>query len=253
MKTIKIPECTIYAQTDIGLRRKNNEDCAYCGKSQYGVMLAVADGMGGYRKGEVASQMVIDYSSYAFESLKKTIKLSRCKKIVLPYMTAVNRRIFNMAQTPDFEKMATTTTLALVGIDGTYIFASGDSRAYVYKKDKYLKQVTKDQNFYQYLLERGKTKEAEALSEDRKNALYTGIGVISFLDDYEEICVKNYDYDTLLLCTDGLYNMATDYEIEGVIKDDTLNTAEKCKKLIQIAINNGGLDNVGVVLMEKKE
>lgn len=251
MRNSKIPKCNIYAQTDIGKHRKNNEDAAYCGKSEYGVMLAVADGMGGYRKGEVASQLVIDYASYAFEKVTRPLKVSRSRKLVIPFMDAVNKRIFTLAQTPDFQRMATTTTIAVIGEDGVYIFASGDSRLYVYKKEYSLKQITFDQNYYQYLCLKGKKEDAELLSEEKKHTLYTGIGVISFLDDYEERLLKHDDYDTILLCSDGLYNMVSDAEIENVLKDTSLTLQEKGNKLVEKALDFGGVDNIAVVLMEK--
>lgn len=246
----KDEKITLYAKSDIGKRRKNNEDATYCAKSQYGSILVVADGMGGYRKGEVASSLVINDLSYVFSTIKKPIKAKNIRRLIIKTMVALNKKIFKQGQLPDYEKMATTATVALVGDNDTYIFACGDSRAYTYKKGYYLKQISVDQTFLQYLISQGREDEAEKLPIEKRHALYAGIGVLSFLDEVEEFIIKNEDYDKLLLCTDGLTNMVSDEKITQVLKEDELSTEEKCSKLIQLALDNGGVDNIAVVILE---
>lgn len=241
----------LYAKSDIGKRRKNNEDATYCAKSQFGSILVVADGMGGYRKGEVASSLVINDLAYVFSTFKKPIQAKHIRRPIVKTMVALNKKIFKQGQIPDYERMATTTTLALVGNEDTYIFACGDSRAYTYKKGFYLKQISYDQTYVEFLKMHHREDEIKDLPIEKSHALYAGIGVLGFLDEIEEYIIKNDDYDKLLLCTDGLTNMVSDEEIQSILKVDDLSTEEKCNKLIQAALDNGGLDNVAVVILEK--
>ena len=241
----------IYAASDIGKKRKNNEDSAYCARSQYGVILCVADGMGGHRKGEVASKMVVDSLSIPFQELKHEMTLFRAKYFVSHFSKKVNKEIYRMSVSYDeYREMGTTEAVAVICNDGTYIFSVGDSRVYSYSKDKGLNQVTVDQSYVEMLFESGRINKSEMLTHPQRNLLTNAVGLNGKLVNYEQYELKNDSYDSLLLCTDGLFNMVSDEEITGVLSGDG-SAEDKTKKLVQLALNHGGIDNVAVVVLEK--
>ena len=240
----------IYALSDIGKKRKNNEDAAYCAKSQYGILLCVADGMGGHRKGEVASKMVIDSLSVPFQSARHLFSSRRAKSFLAKYSKSVNKEIYNLAISSDeYKEMGTTESAALVNKDSTVILSVGDSRIYSYKKDRGLLQVTKDQSYVELLFETGRINKSEMKTHPQRNLLTNAVGLNNILTNYEEIVIEN-DYDSLLLCTDGLYNMVSDEDIEAVLSNTETTVKEKSEKLISLALENGGTDNVAVVILE---
>lgn len=250
----KIPRCEIYAISDCGKKRKNNEDIAYCAKSQYGTILAVADGMGGHRKGEVASKMVIDDLSYMFSTLRRKLTIKSASRNMKLVTSQANREINDLANSSaSYSNMGTTGTFALLTLDGTYVVSIGDSRLYSYKKGRSLKQITTDQSYVEMLYELGRIEKSQMKDHPQKNLLTNAIGLTSTLNNVEEIIVNSQSYDILLLCTDGLYNMVSDDKIEEVLKMDNLTVEEKSKLLIKMALDNGGNDNVAVVMMEKED
>lgn len=246
-----IPEVTVYAISDIGKKRKNNEDAAYCCKSYAGSLLIVADGMGGHRKGEVASKMVIDSLSLPFLDSRSVFSKKKAKHFLSKYSKRVNRDIYDMSISGDeYREMGTTECAALIGYDGTQVFSVGDSRAYVLKDGK-LNQVTRDQSYVEMLFESGRIDKAAMKSHPQRNILTNAIGLNGKLSNPEEIELSNDEFDVLLLCTDGLFNMVSDEEIAQVLNDKSLDTENKAKTLISLALEHGGIDNAAVVLAEK--
>ena len=242
---------SIYAASDIGKRRKNNEDAAYCAKSQYGILLLVADGMGGHRKGEVASKLVIDSLSIPFQGQRKVFNVKRAKKFVRKNSRFANKEIYQKAiSSEEYKEMGTTEAAALIAEDGTYIFSVGDSRVYSYKKGSGLFQVTKDQSYVEMLFETGRIDKSAMREHPQRNILTNAIGLNPRLVNQEEFIVDNASYDTLLLCTDGLFNLVTDEEIEAILATEK-PISEKAKALIDLALEHGGNDNVAVVLWER--
>ena len=241
----------MYSASDIGIKRKNNEDAAYSAKSQYGVLLLVADGMGGHRKGEVASKLVVDTLSYSFAKARHTFNRFRSHLFLVNNSKDANKQIYKMAISSDeYREMGTTESAALIGQDGTTIFSVGDSRVYSFKKGVGLTQISKDQSYVELLFETGRIDKDEMKTHPQRNILTNAVGLNATLSNYEEFFIPNDSYDKLLLCTDGLFNMVSDEEIKTVLeKEETIE--EKAKELIQLALEHGGNDNVAVVLWEK--
>ena len=205
----------IAALSDIGLRRKNNEDAAYAIKNQYGVLLIVADGMGGHRKGEVA-----------------------------------NNEIYKMSLSGDeYREMGTTAVSCIIGDKESTILSVGDSRCYIIDNDGLLKQVSKDQTYVELLFESGKISKSEMATHPQKNLLINAVGINPDLTNIEEFVLPNDSYRAILLCSDGLYNMVSDEEIHAVMMEE-LTANEKAKALIKKALDAGGNDNVAVVIWE---
>lgn len=241
----------IFADSNIGLKRKNNEDIAYCAKSQYGILLCVADGMGGYRRGEVASKIVVDSLSVPFSMARSSFNVRKARHFLIQHSKEANEQIYQFSVSDeDYQNMGTTEATAFVTNNGTEVFSVGDSRVYAFSKKTGLTQITKDQSYVQMLFETGRINRTEMKTHPQRNILTNAIGLNASLTNYENFTISNDSYDSLLLCTDGLYNMVSDQTIASVLENG-LTVEEKCHRLIQIALENGGIDNSAVVIMEK--
>lgn len=241
----------IYAASDIGLKRKNNEDIAYCAKSQFGILLCVADGMGGYRRGEVASKIAIDSFSVPFSMSKSSYSVRKARHFLIRHAREANEEIYQMSVSDEsYQNMGTTISSAFVAANGTEIFSVGDSRVYAFSKEKGLTQITKDQSYVQMLFETGRINRMEMKTHPQRNILTNAIGLNSTLTNYETFTIENDSYDSLLLCTDGLYNMISDDQIKKILSSEG-TAEEKSKRLISAALEQGGVDNIAVVIMEK--
>lgn len=244
-------ESNLTALSDIGLHRKNNEDAAYAVKTPYGALLIVADGMGGHRKGEVASKMVVDSLSIPFLQKTHTFNPFRAKHFLRKNLKAANKDIYHLALSSDeYKEMGTTAVAAIVGPKETRIVSVGDSRAYVFS-DSGLRQITEDQTYVEFLYKSGRISKSEMIDHPQKNLLVNAVGINADLGDVEEYSLPNDSYRILLLCSDGLYNMVSEEEISEVLSSAALSLEEMAKKLIDLALLHGGNDNVAVVLWQK--
>lgn len=235
--------------TDIGLKRNKNEDAASVSIEEDYCLAIVADGIGGHRKGEVASDMTIGIVSSHLQNVTKTLNLSRVKKVIKTAIKDANKEINNLSVKPDYLDMGTTLVLSVVLPDQTYVANIGDSRLYTFSQSKGLEKVTVDHTYVEYMVRIGKMTREQALNSPQKNVLLNAIGINPsvYYDDY----VLDNNYDALLLCSDGLYNMVSEEEIVGVLSD-VLTSEEKCRKLVDLANSHGGVDNIGISLLEVK-
>ncbi len=235
--------------TDIGLVRNKNEDAASIFISENYSIAMVADGIGGHRKGEVASDTTISMISEHMMNNTKEYSLNRVKKIIKAAIKDANKEINRLSVKPEYLNMGTTLVLAVVLEDQTYITNIGDSRLYTYKSGKGLSKVTVDQTYVEYMVQTGKMTREEAKVSPQKNVLLNAIGINPSVY-YDEYIIDN-DYDALLLCSDGLYNMVEEDEMACVLEEH-LRSDEKCRKLVDLANAHGGLDNIGISLVEVK-
>ena len=143
--------------------------------------------------------------------------------------------------------MGTTVVMAVVLEDTTLICNCGDSRAYSYSKEYGLKQLTTDQTYVQYLYSLGKIKKEEIKTHPKRHILMNAMGINPTID-YDIISIPN-DYDSLLLASDGFTNMVSKKEIEQLIALEG-TVKEKVDTMLQRALENGGLDNIAINLME---
>lgn len=242
----------IAAKSDIGLRRKNNEDAAYAITNPYGTLLVVADGMGGHRKGEVASKIVIDALSIPFSQERHHFSAHRAKHFFRKNVKKANREIYRLSLSGDeYKEMGTTAVAAIIGEKDSYVVSVGDSRAYILTPEGKLEQLTTDQTYVELLFESGKITRSEIATHPQKNLLINAVGINPDLTNVEEFSLTNDSFNTLMLCSDGLYNMVHDADIQKVLLDTSLSTAKKADELIALALQNGGIDNIAVVLWEK--
>lgn len=250
MSNDNLEKKNIAAVSNIGCRRHNNEDMAYSGSTQYGTLLVVADGMGGHRKGEVASKEVVDILSITFASNRHRLSSSSAKRMTKKAIKKANKNIYKMSfATGEFEEMGTTVVAALRGIDGTYVINLGDSRCYSYSQDSGLVRQTIDQSYVELLYENGRISKKEMQSHPQKNMLINAVGINPDVSEIQDKIIDNSSYSILLLCSDGLYNMVSDEDIAKVLSDKGLDVQAKADTLIKMALDAGGNDNIAVSIM----
>lgn len=249
---MKSTKCNIYCETNVGKKRKNNEDqTGFLNTSEFQVLL-VADGMGGHLKGEVASDIVKTVILGLLENEPKPKNDRKARALLKKVIKKANSEIYKLStHKDDYYGMGTTLVMAFVLDDETYIINCGDSRAYAYKNDK-LNLLTVDQTCVEYLYKLGVLSKEEIKTHPRKHVLMNALGIDSTVN-YDISKIDNSSYDYLLLCSDGLTNMIEKEDIQNIIKENKdMGVEEITHKLINTALENGGADNVSVCLMEVK-
>ena len=240
----------IEAKTDIGMQRKMNQD-AYCisqDNEKY-ILCVLADGMGGYTGGEIASNLaatsVNKYIKEHFENNKDYTK-EELKELVKQSITYANREVFSKAQQEEeLEQMGTTLEICLIYNNRAYIGHIGDSRIYRIRQD-IMRKITVDHSYVQNLVKEGKITKEEAENHPKKNMLMKALGCEPVIEP--DVTVKGfYEGDIILVCSDGLTNMISEEEIYNIIREDFENASDN---LIKRANELGGKDNITVILIK---
>ncbi len=234
--------------THIGLVRSTNQDALRYGSLDNGGYYAVVcDGMGGANGGNIASHIAVDVLSErivaAFANGQKPHSPAH---LLASAMAAANIEIFDRAGVDvTLEGMGTTVVAVIVCDTEVFISHVGDSRLYLYRNAS-LQQITRDHSVVQEMIESGQITEEQARSHPRKHFITRALGVTALEEgEYDELTLE--DGDKLLLCTDGLTNMVTNTAIADIVSDET---APPVATLIERALDNGGTDNITVVLAE---
>ena len=237
-----------FAKTDVGKAREMNQDYYYIPSSENDLQIYIlADGMGGYNAGEVASRMAVesakDYIHKHFAKNKDSKeKLEALLKDAIEYANSV---VYKKAQSKeDLRGMGTTLDVCLIYNSRIYIGHVGDSRVYRIRKE-FMRRLTKDHSYVQTLVDDGTITKEEAYSHPKKNMLTKALGCVQTVepDVYTKTFIKD---DIILMCSDGLTNMIREENIYGIIKQDKENAIEN---LVKQANDNGGLDNITVVII----
>jgi serine/threonine protein phosphatase PrpC len=251
--------CTIAAITDVGMVRKNNEDNfmladivagqnlpSWCETShtvgENSLLLVVSDGMGGAEYGELASELtVLSIKDALMRMSRKTSPHDR----VVAAVEEANHVVWQEGETrPHLKGMGATVTAALIEDDEVYIGEVGDSRAYLIRSGN-IKQVTTDQSFVAQLVERGLLKPEDAVVHPRRNVILQSIGAQEIVQ--VAVCMFQLKKDdTLLLCSDGLSNLVTTGEM--LFFSANMEPHLACQKLVDIAKQRGGTDNITCVI-----
>lgn len=236
-----------FSMTDIGRRREMNQDYMYTSETAVGKLpnlFIVADGMGGHKAGEYASR-------YTVEKMVEVIsrELSEEPVAILGMaMQEANRGLIREAA-EDTQKagMGTTVVAATVLENRMYVANVGDSRLYIMNHEA-ITQITRDHSLVEEMVRMGEMDKADARNHPDKNIITRAIGVLPDVTaDFFEVEVKAGD--TVLLCTDGLTNMIDDEDIKRIVLGQR-DIVEKAEKLVETANENGGKDNITVVLIE---
>ena len=236
------------AKTDIGCVREKNEDQAAAIINASGnVLLCVCDGMGGHNKGDYASKLAIDTITEDFKNKNGFISNFSLRQWIARTMRKVNKIIFDEAQTnPNYKDMGTTVNMVIIYNDSIFVINAGDSRAYFVRK-KALEQLSEDQTYVEYLYHTGKMSKEEMETSPQRHILMNAVGTFPSVS-YD---LKYYPNNGLpiLVCTDGLYNNATEAEVRSALLTDE-RVDQKVETLIGIAKSNGGSDNIGIAYWE---
>ncbi|MDA3974675.1 Stp1/IreP family PP2C-type Ser/Thr phosphatase [Enterococcus thailandicus] len=238
-------------QSDVGRRRNTNQDYASVFTNQEGIKLAVlADGMGGHRAGDIASQMAVTNlgADWEGQALKDSEKIAQW---FIQTIQNENGKIYQRGQEkPEYNGMGTTIVAVALSETRFTIANVGDSRAYLVREDQ-LKQLTEDHSLVNELVKSGEISQEMAVNHPRKNILTRSVGMPGTV----EVDVATYSWqlgDRLLLCSDGLTNMLSE-EMIGSIIDGVGSLTDKVKELIDRANEAGGADNITALLIEYKE
>ncbi|MCR4694653.1 MAG: Stp1/IreP family PP2C-type Ser/Thr phosphatase [Pseudobutyrivibrio sp.] len=237
---------TSYSLTDVGKKRLSNQDSLFVSDVQIGPLpnlYIVADGMGGELAGDYASARCVEIVTAELEKSTETQPIK-----ALDQALQMANRLINEEANADSNKTAMGTTIvAATIVDGHLIVANvGDSRLYVAGATK-LTQITKDHSVVAELVRTGKLDEDDAKTDRRKNMITRAIGAEESLTvDYFDVVLKGSE--NILLCSDGLTNMVDDEAIYSILSTDE-DVFDKAKRLITLANNNGGKDNITVVVV----
>ena len=238
-----------YSVTDIGRKRKLNQDYVFSSAKPMGNMpnlFIVADGMGGHNAGDYASKCTVEtVVSEIRNSFEKNPTI-----IVKKAVETANSKIRELAAA-DENLLGMGTTLVVATVIGKYLQVAnvGDSRLYLVGKQG-IRQITRDHSLVEEMIRLGGLSREEARRHPDKNIITRAIGA---KDEVEaEFFTEELEQgDIILMCSDGLSNMLEDKEIEKIIQDEELpEIKQKAEALINAANNNGGKDNIAVVLVK---
>ena len=236
-------EYKAYAVSNVGKVRSNNED-AYAITEREGFFL-VADGMGGHKAGEVAAALTRDIIQ---EKLSVTKGATELETQIRSAFSDANTHVHSKAgKGTGCEGMGCTCVVVMLRDQNFYLAHVGDSRAYLFRKGE-LKQMTRDHSYVEELFIRGLISEAEKVDHPYKHQITRYVGCTSKIEvDITSGPVWNGDY--FMLCSDGLSEMVSFERIQEICGAG-LEAKETAEKLVEEALNNGGKDNVTVVVVQ---
>lgn len=226
------------ATTDIGQVREGNEDSYLILDPLY----AVADGIGGHRGGEVASNLALQTIQRLFSAHEGDLT---------EQVERANRAVFERSQNDrEVAGMGTTLTAALVQGPRVRLAHVGDSRAYLFR-DGRLELLTEDHTLVHQMVVEGEISESDAETHPHRNVLLRALGVDGTVQVDDGI-VEMQDGDRLLLCTDGVTSMIRDDQIKAVLQE-TKDPQEAVDRLVRAANRAGGIDNITAVILDFTE
>ena len=238
-----------YAKSDKGNVRETNEDYFYISNSLDDVQLYIlADGMGGYNGGEIASKLAVQTAKNYIENNFKDIEKDKDSIIQLlgSSMEYANMVVYEKAKsTPELQGMGTTLEICLIYNNKVYIGHVGDSRVYRIRK-QFIRKLTQDHSYVQKLVKDGTITKEEAEVHPKKNMLLKALGCNAFVEP--DVAVKGFlKEDILLISSDGLTNMVKQDDIFQIA---TGNIEKAPQRLVDLANENGGMDNITVVIIK---
>jgi serine/threonine protein phosphatase PrpC len=231
-------ECA--SRTDVGLKRKVNEDSLLAAPEQS--LWVVADGMGGHEAGEVASAMVVE----ALGRLAPSEDLDHLADEAVASLRHVNGELIDLARARDLDRTIGTTVVGLALAGESYrCFWAGDSRAYLLR-DGMIRRLTRDHSLVQTLVDSGMIKPEEADRHENSNVITRAVGVSETL----EVDIVSGDArpgDRFMLASDGLTRVVDDQEIAAELERGS--PADAAERLVQTVLARGAPDNVTIVIL----
>lgn len=239
----------VLAKSDIGKAREMNQDAYFISDPEDEIKLYIlADGMGGYKGGEIASSLAIESTrKYIKNNFKDIIKeKEEILKLINSAIEYANMMVCEKAQENiELRDMGTTLDVCLIYNSNMYIGHVGDSRVYRIRKDT-IRKITNDHSYVEKLVKDGTISREEAKNHPKKNMLMKAIGCYSLVEP--DVMYKGFlKDDIVLMCSDGLTNMLKDEEIYSILLKNPDNPVEA---LINKANQMGGYDNITAIIID---
>lgn len=237
-----------YFLTDTGKVREHNEDSVTILKNKKNeYLLAVADGMGGHKAGEVASSMAVNHLTDSFNKLDTMGDKKTCVEWIRTNVNEINNEIFEYTKNhPESKGMGSTLVMAIYTKDYLLFANIGDSSGFVIKKDELFK-ITKDHTLVNMLVNNGELTESQAANHPKKNILMRALGANNPIE--VDIFSVEEEVSGIVLSSDGLTSMLTKTQIERVLANKELSLSEKVIRLIRKSNIRGGLDNISIACL----
>ncbi len=238
-----------YTISDRGKLRENNEDSCFAKEIKGHTLLILADGMGGHQGGEIASKKAIEVvTSLLEESLSEKMIPGQIMLLLSEALECANREIIALTkENPSLFGMGTTCDICLIFKSTAYIAHIGDSRVYkISKKNSSISKLTKDHSLVEYMIETGTITREESQHHPQKNIILQALGTNAEINA-DVSHVKLSSDDVILMCSDGLTNMIEEKDIADIISLES-NPEKSAVKLVQLANEAGGTDNITVVI-----
>ena len=238
----------VFAKSDIGKVRDLNQDYYYISKeTEEPKIYILADGMGGYKGGEIASRLATEtVKQYILNNFSTTVKeKEEILKLIHNAVEYANMVVYEKAkENPELEGMGTTLEVCLIYNNKAYIGHIGDSRIYRIRKEV-IRKLTKDHSYVQKLLEDKKITRDEAKTHPKKNMLTKALGCTPYVEP--DLRARNFEKgDIFIICSDGLTNMVEEQRIYELARENVETAAEK---LVSEANDAGGFDNITVIII----
>ena len=239
----------VFAKTDIGKSRELNQDYYYISEeTEEPKLYILADGMGGYKGGEIASKLATEsVKKYIQNNFKGIIKEKQeILKLIENAVEYANMVVYEKSkEDKELEGMGTTLEVCLIYNNKAYIGHVGDSRIYRIRKEV-IRKLTKDHSYVQQLVEDKKITREEAKVHPKKNMLTRALGCTPYVEP--DLRARNFEKgDIFIICSDGLTNMVEEKRIYELVKENVSTAAEE---LVKEANAAGGYDNITVIIIE---
>jgi PPM family protein phosphatase len=235
-----------FSITDIGERRRINQDYVFCSESTIGKLpnlFIVADGMGGHNAGDYASRFCVEFFKQKIEESDAASPISMIEAALKSTNDALRDKAYEQT---DLEGMGTTFVVATIFDKEMYVANIGDSRLYVIGKE--MKQITEDHSLVEAMVKTGELNRNEARVHPNKNIITRALGANNVVEpDFFEVNLE--DGDTVLMCSDGLTNMLEDEMIEKIIREND-DPETVAATLVKYANQNGGKDNIAIIIIK---
>lgn len=234
-----------FSMTDVGQVRQLNQDYLYTSEAPVGNLdnlFIVADGMGGHKAGDYASKFTVEHVVELIRNSKETEPV----RIIEEAVEEANRQLLQKAEDPELSGMGTTLVLCTIRDGDAYIANVGDSRLYII--DSTIRQITHDHSLVEEMVRRGELEPENARLHPNKNIITRAIGAGDEVKiDFFQISLEKESM--ILMCSDGLTNMVDDEDIKFIV-DRQRDVVEITESLIRAANDNGGRDNIAIIVIE---